>query len=119
VRTSWAVNPKTSEAQRNGVAESNRRRAAARATEALRPVVPTPPPASLVEQARAEVRAGKPLVVESLEQRLARLLPCAICFREHGQWVVARLSALYRHDLARAASEREAIDVAVTLWGSR
>lgn len=97
----------------------DRRRAAARAAEALRPVVPPPPPTSLVEQARAEVRSGKPLVVESLEARLQRLVPGAICFREDGQWVVVRLSALHRHDLARAASEREAVDVAVTLWGGR
>ncbi len=101
---------------RAAVSESNRRRAAARAAERLtpRPVVVE---GSLVAQARAERGTGKPLAVESLEQRLARCLPGAICFRERHEWVVCRLSALHRHNLARAVSEREAIDVAILLHG--
>lgn len=118
MRTSWAVNPKTSERQRAGVAEANRRRAAARAAEALRPVVP--PPASALAVARAEFTAPRPaLAVETLEQRLARCLPGAVCFREDGAWVVCRLSALARHELLRRSSEREAIDVAISLWSGR
>ena len=73
-----------------------------------------------LDEARAEFLSDRPrLAVEPLAQRLERLLPGAICFREGREWVVCRLSALARHDLARAASEREAIDVAVSLWGSR
>ena len=102
-------------ANRLAVSASNRRRAAARAAERLaKPVVVE---GSLIAAARAERGTGKPLAVESLEQRLARCLPGAICFREDREWVVCRLSALARHDLARRPSEREAIDVAISLHG--
>lgn len=99
------------------VSEANRRRWAARASEKLVTPRPVVVDGSLVAQAKAERGTGKPLAVESLEQRLARCLPGAICFREDREWVVCRLSALHRYDLARAASEREAIDRAISLHG--
>lgn len=74
---------------------------------------------TLVEQAKAERDSGRPLVVETLKQRLARELPGTFCFREDREWVVCRLSALMRHDLARATSEREAVERAIALWGAR
>lgn len=100
-----------------GVQESNRRRSeAARIARESRTSAPTPHLAA----ARAEFLADRPrLAVETLEQRLRRCLQGAVCFREGPDWVVCRLSALARHELARRPSEREAIDVAVSLWGGR
>jgi len=75
---------------------------------------------SALAEARAEFLATRPrLAVESLAQRLERHLPGAHCYRDGREWVVCRLSALARVELSRAASEREAIDVAISLWGSR
>ena len=62
---------------RDAVAESNRRRAAARAAERLATPKPVVVEGSLLAAAKAERGTGKPLAVESLEQRLARCLPGA------------------------------------------
>lgn len=75
-------------------------------------------PTPHLDEARAEFHADRPrLAVESLEQRLQRHLPGAHCYRDGREWVVCRLSALARVELARRPSEREAIDVAISLHG--
>lgn len=74
---------------------------------------------TLVEQAKAERDSGRPLVVETLEQRLARELPGSHLYKLKGfgesWWCVSKDARV----LAQAASKREAIDKAVSLWGAR
>jgi hypothetical protein len=115
MRTAWAVNPKTSERQRAALADANRRRAARRAAEALTPparVVTTP---HLVA-ARAEFLADRPpLVVESLDARLRRLLPGAQLDESTPGRVAVRLEGRE----VTGWSVREAVDRAVILWGER
>lgn len=76
--------------------------------------------AGLVAAARAERDSGKPLVVESLVDKLKRLLPGTVLkdtktFGTDDRYEVLR----GRKKLATGASEREAIDRAVFLWGGR
>ncbi len=71
---------------------------------------------TLVEQAKAE-RSGRPLVVETLEQRLQRELPGARLVRnpsDDGAIVWRGLQIL-----AAGHTAREAIDRAIALWGAR
>lgn len=73
-----------------------------------------------VAAALAERTTGKPLVVETLEQRLARLLPGAglhevKAYAAEDRWEVR----VERQVLATGASAREAVDRAVFLWGER
>jgi len=93
-------------------AHLRRRRAEAAATV-------TTPPVGVVAAARAERASGKPLVVESLEQRLARELPGSHLYKLKGfsesWWCVSKDARV----LSQAASKREAIDKAVSLWGAR
>lgn len=99
---------------RLAVSESNRRRAAARATERLaKPVVVD---GSLIAQAKAERGTGVPLVTESLEEKLERHLPGATATLERNGWWIRRGAKVL---LVGAVSQREAVDLAVTLWGSR
>lgn len=107
--------------RRATTAEGRRAETAARLARKARASIRGRPEATpALDEARAEFHAVRPaLVVETLEQRLQRHLPGAICFRDGRDWVVCRLSALARHDLAVCPSEREAIDVAITLWGAR
>lgn len=78
-------------------------------------------PTPNLDEARAEFGAARPpLVVETLEQRLERLVPGARMDRStvhahEEQWRVQRGQQL----LAVGASQREAIDRAVFLWGAR
>ncbi len=76
-------------------------------------------PQGAVERAKAEVRSGKPLVVESLEQRLERLVPGARI--EVAPHCGVDSCQVWRGEsvLATGASKREAIDRAVFLWGQR
>lgn len=77
------------------------------------------PPTGLVAAALAEARApSKPLVVESLEQKLARLVPGARLEndpRSSTPWAVWRGLSI----LAAGHSAREAVDRAVMLYGGR
>ncbi len=69
-----------------------------------------------VDAAIAEHGTGKPLVTESLTQRLERLVPGASAGRNlagSGLWVVARAGAV----LATGHTLREAVDKAVSLYG--
>ena len=70
---------------------------------------------TLVEQAKAERSTGRPLVVETLEQRLARCLPGA-------KLVVGKMGAVVWRGQSIAASGstvREAVDRAIALRGAR
>jgi hypothetical protein len=71
-----------------------------------------------VAAAVAERAEGKPLVVEPLPERLARLVPGARLENDPGHstpWVVWRGLSI----LAAAHSAREAVDKAVMLYGGR
>ena len=76
-------------------------------------------PVGVVAQAIAERSTGRPLVVETLEQRLEKAIPgarhkyaprCGSCSHQ-----------IWRDDfvLAAAASKREAVDKAIALHGGR
>ena len=72
---------------------------------------------ALVEQAKAERDSGRPLVVETLEEKLARTLPGARLVRnpsDDGAVVWRGLQIL-----AAGSTVREAVDRAIALWGSR
>lgn len=77
------------------------------------------PPVGVVAAAIAERSSGKPLVVETLEARLEREVPGAIIVHDGhsalASWVVTRRCVT----LAKAHSKREAVDIAVSLWGGR
>lgn len=77
------------------------------------------PPVGVVAAAIAERSTGKPLVVETLEARLEREVPGAIIVHDGhsalASWVVTRRCVT----LAKAHSKREAVDIAVSLWGGR
>ncbi len=73
---------------------------------------------TLVEQAKAERSSGRPLVVETLEERLKKAIPGArLCEvpSKPASWRVYRESSF----LADGHSQREAIDRAIALWGAR
>lgn len=74
-----------------------------------------------VEAALAEARApAKPLVVETLEAKLARLVPGATLHDSRREGAEDRWYAMRgRGLLATGASAREAVDRAVFLWGER
>lgn len=77
------------------------------------------PPVGVVAAAIAERSSGKPLVVETLEDRLEREVPGAIIVHDGhsalASWVVTRRCVT----LAKAHSKREAVDIAVSLWSGR
>jgi len=99
------------------------RRVSALGGEAVRRAhVEATPPVGVVAAARAERDSGRPLVVETLEQKLERALP--------GAWVARLISTDGRftgqwsaHSNGRTLtglhSKREAVDLAVALWGAR
>lgn len=70
-----------------------------------------------LDAARAERSAGPTLVVETLEQRLVRLLP--------GAWLSEALTGSERWKVHREGrsvsgpSKREAVDRAIALWAGR
>ena len=105
------------------VPEANRRRWAARAAESLtpRPVVVE---GSLVAQAKAERGTGKPLAVESLEEKLGRLVPGAYLI-DTGvvgsvvRYEVRQAGQFTTRVIANGASAREAADRAIFLWSER
>lgn len=101
---------------RAAVSQSNRERAAAaRRERELRARTPHPTPH--LDAARDEFGSTRPtLAVESLEERLARCLPGATATLERNGWWIRRGSKVL---LAGAVSQREAVNLAVTLWGSR
>jgi hypothetical protein len=70
-----------------------------------------------VAAALAEREAGKPLVVESLTQRLERLVPGAEVDRaaSRDEWSVWRDGRC----IGEGHTEREAVEKAVALWGRR
>ena len=70
-----------------------------------------------VAAALAEREAGKPLVVESLTQRLERLVPGAEVDRaaSRDEWSVWRDGRC----IGEGHTEREAVETAVALWGRR
>ena len=76
-------------------------------------------PTGVVAAAIAERSSGKPLVVETLEDRLEREVPGAIIVHDGhsalASWVVTRRCVT----LAKAHSKREAVDIAVSLWSGR
>lgn len=84
-------------------------------------VLPVARETPALDEARAEFGSARPpLVVETLQQRLERLVPGARMDRStvhahEEQWRVQRGQQL----LAVGASQREAIDRAVFLWGAR
>lgn len=66
--------------------------------------------------ARAEhQRTRGPLVVESMSEKLARLVPGAKSAKSDAGWSVTRDGRV----LALGASEREAVDRCLFLWGQR
>jgi hypothetical protein len=70
-----------------------------------------------VATALAEREAGRPLVVESLTQRLERAIPGA-----EVDWVASRNEWSVWRDgrrIAEGHSEREAVEKAIALWGRR
>lgn len=75
-------------------------------------------PRGHVAAALAERTSGRPLVVETLEEKLGRLLPSVEVVewdpqrQEWGVWEQGRC-------LGRGASYREAVDQAITLHGGR
>jgi len=78
------------------------------------------PPVGVVAAAIAERSMGKPLVVESLDAKLQRLLPgTALTGSKTVQGPDRFAVKRGRKTLATGASEREAIDRAVSLWGGR
>lgn len=76
-------------------------------------------PTGVVAQAIAERSSGKPLVVETLEARLAAAIPTARY--EYAEHCDADAHQVWRGSsvLATAASKREAVDKAIALWGGR
>ena len=77
------------------------------------------PPVGVVAVAIAERSSGKPLVVETLEARLAAAIPTARY--EYAEHCDADAHQVWRGSsvLATAASKREAVDKAIALWGGR
>ena len=76
--------------------------------------------AGLVAAARAERDSGKPLVVESLEAKLERLLPgAALTGSKMVQGTDRVAGKRGRKTVATGSTEREAIDRAIFLWGGR
>ena len=78
-------------------------------------------PTGVVAQAIAERSSGKPLVVETLEQKLEKAIPGAFIedagprARSLSRWRVCRDALL----IESGPSRREAVDKAIALWGSR
>ena len=75
-------------------------------------------PTGVVAQAIAERSSGKPLVVESFEEKLRSAIPGATLCRlnqSDSWWCVARGARI----LAVAASKREAVDKAIALFGGQ
>ena len=70
---------------------------------------------TLVEQAKAERDSGRPLVVESLDEKLTRCLPGAQLRPLLIDWVV-RVDA---RRSVKAHTAREAVDLAIAMWGAR
>ena len=76
------------------------------------------PPVGVVAAAIAERSSGKPLVVESFEEKLRSAIPGATLCRlnqSDSWWCVARDARI----LAVAASKREAVDKAIALFGGQ
>lgn len=98
-----------------------RARAAAEREAVNHTIAPETPPVGAVEAAILERARPGALVVESLEQRLERLLPGTICQSSPSprcspleRWRVYRGPSI----LARGPTPREAVDKAVMLFGS-
>lgn len=72
-------------------------------------------PRGVVERAKAELTTGKPLVVETLEQRLEKAIPGATLRWQLKTWAVWGRGAR----LSTAESKREAIDKAIALFGGQ
>lgn len=76
---------------------------------------------TLVEQAKAERDSGRPLVVETLEEKLAKAIPGAYvvggrtCDDPRAPFAVWCST----HRLSTGCSKREAVDRAISLWGAR
>lgn len=108
---------------RAAVSQSNRERAAAaRRERELRARTPYPTPH--LDAARAELASGPRLVVESLEEKLARLVPGAYLVDTRVVGSVVRYEVRQAGEyttrvIADGASAREAADRAVFLWGAR
>lgn len=73
------------------------------------------PPVGVVAAAIAERSTGKPLVVETLEQKLEKAIPGALVFTNGPTAEVWRAGRL----LSRRFSKREAVDTAIAVWGGR
>lgn len=96
-------------------AERARRVAALGGEATRRQHVEQRPPVGVVAAAKAERDSGRPLVVETVEEKLARSLPGAAAHLEvDGWWRVRR-----GHVLSEASTMREAVDKAIALWGGR
>lgn len=101
--------------------EGRRAETAARLDRRLREAIrhrdaPTP----ALDEARAEFGSARPsLVVETLQQRLERLVPGAVLMRATQQRVVAQWAVWRASAVVTGSSEREAVDKAVALWGAR
>lgn len=77
------------------------------------------PPVGVVAAAIAERSTGKPLVVETLEQKLERLVPGALLQRftwPRLTWAVVRPGVVARTE---GNTPREAVARAIALWGGR
>jgi hypothetical protein len=101
--------------------DSTGRAAHLRRRRAEAAAVVTAPPVGVVAAARAERDSGRPLVVETLEQRLFAAIPGAYSV-DAGVWVQSetRWSVnLGARAIAHGASQREAIDRAIALRGAR
>jgi len=76
-----------------------------------------------VAAALAEREAGRPLVVESLTQRLERAVPGAYVRNDGpafgGLWIVWRKVGRGVSKLGEGYTEREAVEKAIALWGRR
>ena len=105
------------------VSEANRRRWAARAAEKLATPRPVVVDGSLIAAAKAERGTGKPLAVESLEEKLERHLPGAWVVdtgaRTDERFEVHQRGAYTERVVGVGPSRREAIERACWLWGSR